>query len=149
LPIQVPNLDNTVIYNDNLKSPDLSTITSHLFSPNSNRVDILKNNKYGNIINNLTNINNISNFKDLNNITSSNLNNSKFKNEEFEHINTLESFIDIKFTDVNLTLLEREEIEGIVKKLKERYNQLKYEQEKIKKQREDINKAKESKIKNI
>lgn len=157
--IQVHNLDSTVIYNDNLKSPDLSTITSHLFSPNSNRIDNMKNtNKYGNVLNNITanNINNLSNFRELNNLTYnnnyisnniSNLNNtSKFKNEEFEHLTTLESFCDIKFNEVNLTMLEREEIEGIVKKLKERNDLLKYEQEKIKKQRDDINKAKESKI---
>lgn len=135
----MPNLDNTVIYNENYKSPDLSTITSNLFSPTSYRVE----NDKSNLNLNLTNMN----LKFGTNVNT-NLNNSKFKNDESEYLTTIDSFLEYKLGD-NSTIvnnMEKEELFEITKKLKEKFNQLKDEQEKVRKHREDINKTKDSNI---
>lgn len=130
------NLHNTLVYNENYKSPDLSYMTHNLLSPYSYRIDNDKSNINFNMLN-MSNLNsklNNSNFKQ--NITYDNLNN------DFQYLNTADSFFDNKYIDENITGDQAE----IIKKLKHKMNQVREDQEKLRKINEDIMRNKESKF---
>jgi hypothetical protein len=120
--IKTKNHDNTVIYNENYKSPDLSTITNnHLFSPYSNRVEYER----GNLLSNPQS----GNFNQTLNVSNLKLNDLNFLSIESNMEDGLENVDDQDF----------------VKKMKIKLSQIKDEQEKLKKVGEELLKTKESK----
>jgi hypothetical protein len=129
------NIDNTVIYNDNYKSPDLSTISNNMFSPYSYRIDPEK----SQLNFNLTKLN-ISN-----NMSSSNIKMKSMKQEDLEFFTNIDNFLDNKLFGENFGSTKEECLE-IIAKLKQKYIHMKKDEEKIKKAYEEIHKNKESKL---
>lgn len=122
--MKTKNYENTVIYNDNCKSPDMSTITNNnLFSPYSNRGEIERG---GNIFSNPQS----TNFNQTINVSNMKLNELNFL--------SIDSILDENFENIE----DQEQI----KKLKIKFCQLREEQDKLKKISQEVFKNKESKI---
>ena len=140
------NLDNTVEYNENCRSPDISYVNNNLLSPYSYRLENEKTNMNYNMLN-MTNLNtklnnSIINFNyntNKHNLTSDNIHNFK---PDFNYLNTGDSFLDCKLNDEKVSIEQAE----MIKKIKQKVNKINDEQERLKIMNEEIVKNQESKI---
>jgi hypothetical protein len=143
------NLESTVIYNENYKSPDMSLISNNLFSPNSYRVDGEKIrgtgfSYTGQMLANLNsrlNINNTMNMT-MNNTMSNDLTN-QIPSNNLINLNLNDSFLDVNQIDGNYLT----EHPDLISKIKNKILLIKEEQEKLRKLNEDVYRNKESKNK--
>ncbi len=135
-------LDNTVMYDENYKSPDISSITNNLLSPCSYRVDQEKSNINYNMLN-MTNLNarlnnSIVNFNPGHNKHNLTTDAGHVYMYNQDYLNTVDDIFDK--TDEKF-LPEQEEI---VKKIKLKILQIKDEHENLRRIHEDIQREKES-----
>ena len=129
------NLDNTVIYNENYKSPDLSYLTNNLLSPYSYRVDPDRSHiNYNNY--------NLLNISKLNPQLGNNRNNMTYDgilSQEYPF--TISNYITESFLDENFI----ENHPEVINKIKEGLVYIKEEHDKLKKLKEELVKGRESK----
>jgi hypothetical protein len=152
------NLDSTVIYNENYKSPEVSLINNNLFSPYSYRVDgekvrgtgfsytgqMLANlNSRLNLNNTLTmTINNTINGDLITQPNHGNVQGGNVSSSPFTAmLSNNDSFLDLNLIDENFLI----EHPDVINKIKNKISQIKDEQEKLRKLNEDVFRNKESK----
>ncbi len=153
------NLDSTVIYNENYKSPEVSLINNNLFSPYSYRIDAEKVRGTGfsytgqmlanlnsrlNLNNTLTmTINNTINGDLITHSNHGNVHGGNVSSSPFTAmLSNNDSFFDFNLIDENFLM----EHPDVINKIKNKISQIKEEQEKLRKLNEDVFRNKESKI---